>query len=163
MPDVIGVEVVGARSVELQFERFPERLRGQLTLAITKITDTLAGRIRSAAPRRSGRLAGSIRNTVYQNQDSVAGYIAVSEDFAKAGALEYGAPGPRNRNQVKAHEARLDHLWGNKLAQPLTVMVAAHTRTLKVKAHRYLRDPTAAMSGEVLAAIEQACETATNE
>jgi hypothetical protein len=74
---------------------------------------------------------------------------------AKAGALEYGAPGRRGRFTVKAHKMRLSHFMHTPIRQRW-VMVPAYRRTAKIRELRFLRDPAAAMLPRARAELEQA-------
>lgn len=161
MADDIGVQVTGVLKVALRFDEFPEDLRGELLQAVQYLTPRLGSKIASKVPHgETGELASSQVQQIYNDPDQVSGRITFRDDPAKVGALEYGAPGKRPRNKVSAHSMRLDHVFANRLAQPLTVMVAAHSRNLHIAAHRFLRGPLADSEGEINQAFRQAIDDA---
>jgi hypothetical protein len=155
MADQIGIEVVGDRKVALRFEKFPETLRAKFAGPIKSITSRLADMIRARTPKgEKGELPSLVYEQFFDDPDQVSGRVTFGDDYAKVGALEYGAPGPRNRNRVAEHPMELSHVFGSRLNRPLTVMVKAHRRQLNVKAHRMLRDPLAQMSAPALTELE---------
>ena len=160
MPD-FSIEVVGDRKVALRFEKFPERLRAAFVEPIQYLTRRLAGKVRQRAPRgKKGELPGLVIEQFFNDPDQVSGRVTFSDQYAKVGALEYGAPGPRNRNMVKEHKAQLGHFWHLRLNRPITVMVAAHRRQLNTPQFAMLRGPLAEMSGEVISELQAVVNTA---
>lgn len=159
MAEDFGVIVTGDRKVELQFEQFPEALREQLTAPIKEMTSRLAGRIRARLPHgKTGELEHSLVEQFFDDPDQVSGRVTFNADFAKVGALEWGAPGKQNRSAVKEHRAKLDHAWGRKLNAPLMVLIAAHNRHLHLDAHRFLRGPLSESSPEIIEALNAAVD-----
>jgi len=159
MAEDFGVIVTGDRKVELQFEHFPEALREQLIAPIKEMTGRLASRIRSRLPHgKTGELENSLVEQFFDDPDAVSGRVTFDADYAKAGALEWGAPGRQNRQGVKEHRAKLDHAWGRKLNSPLMVIIAAHNRHLHLTAHRFLRGPLSESGPEIIDALNAAVD-----
>lgn len=157
MADDIGVGITGDLKVALQFDKFPEALRAELLKPIKSLTNQLAAKIRAIVPKgKTGKLASEVVEQIFDDPDQVSGRVTFDAEFAKAGALEYGA---HRSTKVRAHEAKLDHAWGKKLNEPLTVLVAAYSRTPSIAAHNMLRGPLAAMSEEVISELRQAIDT----
>lgn len=153
----IGVVITGSRQVELQFEQFPEHLHDKLLARVRSLTSMVASRVRAAVPVKTGKLKGEIVSDIYDDGPTrVAGRVSVSGEYAKAGALEYGAHGTAI---VKAHRATLSHVFGRH-ASPMNVLVAAHTRKLNLPAHRYLHDPFKGLSGEIASQMRETVEEA---
>lgn len=155
MTDDISVIITGDRDVELRFDEFPDRLRDTLRERISGLTDELAARVRGAVPKRTGKLAGEIVDELRETPDEITGIVTLSGEFAKAAALEYGGTG--ETFSVRAHDMRLDHLWGR--AASLVVSVPEHGRSRHDAARRFLRGPLEAMRGEVVASLNEAVQT----
>lgn len=153
MADQFGVEIQGVLKATLRFEQFPEAMRAELLKAIEKLTKFLAAKIRATAP---GTIKSLVITQLFNDPDQVAGRVTVSGDFGKVGALEWGAPGRKAKKTVREHQAKLDHAWGNKLARPITVMIARHNRTLHLEARRFLRGPLASSQGLIEDVLHQA-------
>lgn len=159
MTDNIGVVITGDRQVAIKFDQFPIALHDPLKATITSLTGALAANIRAAAPDKTGKLRSEIQDTVFDDgADRIVGFISVSGDFAKAGALEYGA---HRATRVSAHTAKLDHVWSKRLNAPLTVLIQSYSRRQNVTATRFERGPTQAMSADIAAALEETVNQAT--
>lgn len=161
----IHIEAIGAREVELKFEHFPEQARHAFLQRITSLTAQLLARVQSSEPENTGKLRSETVSQIYDGKDGVVGSVTLAKglsatEYGKAGALEYGAPGPRNRNMVKSHTAQLSRVYG-RLVAPMSVVISAHTRHLNVAEHKFLRGPLESMSGQVLQELEQALAEAT--
>ncbi len=162
MTDTINIVINNERRLGLKFEKFPEEFRAKLLSAIEDLTQKLLARVLSAAPKgQTGQLERSIHAQIFNDKTKVTGRVVVGADFAKAGALEYGGTGEPFK--VKAHSARLDHVFRNKLSSPLDVMVAAHSRQLNMAARRFLRDPAASIEPEVISELREAVGQAAEE
>lgn len=149
--DWTHVEITGARETGLVLEEFPDALYDDLRNEIGGLLEELHERVVVAAPDVTGTLRSEIDGILFADKNRIVGYVSVngpkgSKEFAKAGALEYGAHRPTS---VKAHAMRLDHAWSEKLAAPETVLVAAYTRTPDIEEHNFLRGPLDAMRPEV--------------
>ena len=115
----LGITVEGDRAVELKFETFPQDAHARLLERIADFTAELEAEITAAEPSRTGKLAAETRSAVYDEPERIAGRVAIAAEFGKAAALEYGAHGT---TKVRAHEARLAHVFG-RLISPITVAV----------------------------------------
>jgi hypothetical protein len=161
MAQDFGVIIEGATQVALRFDKFPADLHDALKDAITKDTTVLEGRVREATPARTGRLRSQIDSAVFDDKTKITGAVFVSgddrNDFAKAGALEYGAHGTAT---VKAHAQTLTQVFGVMLDAPMQVMVEAYTRQTNIVAHRFMRNPFSAMESEIEADLREVVDAA---
>lgn len=155
MADDIGVFITGARELDLKFDQFPQSAHRNLRQRIDGLTTELYARVEAAIPKRTGRLAGEVSKALRDKPERITGVISISAEFAKAGALEYGA---HRTAPVKAHAMRLMHLWGRPAPSPLTVEVPAHARTPNIEAERFMRGSIEGMRAEVEAALRQALD-----
>lgn len=151
MTDAISIQITGDRDVGLRFDQFPQQIHAKLLGTITSLTERLYGQVRAATPKRTGRLQSEIAQHVYDSEDRIAGVVSVDAEFAKAGALEYGA---RGRSRITEHSMRLDHVFANRLSGPISVMVEAHSRQMNLVAERFLRGPEGAMAAEAVAELQ---------
>jgi hypothetical protein len=153
-----GFTVTGERKTQIRFDQFPQKAHDTLLRRITALTSQLEARVKMAAPAGTGKLRGAIVQHVYDERvDRIRGRVTFSGDYAKAAALEYGA---HNRTSVAAHPMNLDHVFLRRLQAPISVTVAAHSRTPNITAHRFLRDPMGAMQAQIAAELHQAVEEA---
>ncbi len=156
----LGVVVSGDRNVSIKFDEFPQKLHRQLLARIVALTNALAARVRGAVPVLTGKLQGEIGSRIYDKEDRIVGVVEVTGDYAKAGALEYGAQGT---SQVGSHSLQLDHVFYTKLNGPIAVMVAAHSRQMNLVATRFMRGSEADMRVEITAGLKEAVtETVTD-
>lgn len=161
MADEIGFEIVGDREVQLRLDELPQAVHDSLLRRLTSLTAELAARVEAAAPERTGKLRSEVASRVYDDRvDRIRGRVTLSGEFGKAAALEYGA---HKRTNVAAHAMRLDHVFANRLAAPLTALVAAHSRLANIAATRFLRGPAASMAPEIIAELRQAIVEAAAE
>ena len=166
MGNDLGVIISGDRAVELKFETFPQRLHTRLFSDITTLTGRLAALVRSRVPSQTGKLESQIVGQVFDADARITGRVTVagvkgSQDFAKAGALEYGA---HNLTKVRAHEMRLDHVFADRLNAPLTVMVDAYQRTPNIAESNFMRGSIEDMHGEIVQGLRDGVsETAADQ
>lgn len=157
MADHIGVDIEGVRGAVLRFERFPELARSNLLDRITTLTGRLADLIEANAPKKSGSLAQDIGSGVRQGDWGITGNVFMKRDYAKAGALNYGA---HRATKVRLHMMGLDHFWARKLADPIRVAVKLHRRTPNIAATGFITGPAAAIHDEAIAEMTAAVEEA---
>jgi Bacteriophage HK97-gp10, putative tail-component len=153
------VQIEGDRELALRFERLPDAVQSRLVAALQNISEELAARQRAAAPRRTGRLASEIGKTaIHTGPGFVRASVTVaprsSSDAAKAGALEYGAPGRRGRFTVRAHQRRHGGI---------TQVVHRYDRTARLIESRYIRGPYQAMKQKIEDEIRAAIVAGFNE
>lgn len=156
----IGVEIEGIRGLQLKFDQFPERAREHLYENIAQIIHRLYGAIRSEAPSRSGALRSHIAESMSQGTNYVRGNVRFTGEYAKAGALNYGA---HRKAAVRAHEMRLDHVFGSRLSAPMTVIVDRFDRKPNLASRNFITGPARSMHDEAMMAIQEAIEQAIGE
>ena len=144
-------------------EGFGERAHELLKARITSLTEALETRVLATEPFRTGRLRETTVEKVFSDDpDRVAGYVRITADFGKAGALEYGSHRAITVNERSpAVRARQAHA-GIRAAfsRPSAALAASYVRHTNIAEHRFLRGPLEAMRPEILAEMEQALEEA---
>lgn len=160
--DSIRINVTGDRRVGLRFEEFPDHLYDDLRQEIDSMTNELFAMVQAATPSRTGELRSQERMRLFTDKSRITGYVDVagksgSQDFAKAGALEYGA---HRKTKVASHSMKLDHLWGEKLNAPMDVVVKAYERTPNIAEHAFVRGPLEAMQPQVVSRMNAIVERA---
>jgi hypothetical protein len=161
--DTIRVNISGDRKVELLFEEFPDGLYADLKAEINALSMELFARVEAATPQLTGKLRSEERVRLFADPNRITGYVDIAgtgQDFAKAGALEYGA---HRATQVSAHSMRLDHVFGEMLASPMTVMVDAYSRTPDIQAFAFERGPLDAMAPEIVERLNAVVDRVTAE
>ena len=163
--DAVRIDVAGDRQVGLRFDTFPDALYEDLKTEVNALSLELFARVEAATPSRTGRLRSQERVRLFSDPNRITGYVDIagekgSQDFAKAGALEYGAHG---QAKVSAHSMSLDHHWSRKLGEPETVMVDAYTRSADIAELAFERGPLAAMQPEVASRLNAVVVRATAE
>ena len=158
MAQDLGVTISGDRALELAFDEFPQRAHSRLLTDITTFTKRLEALVRSRAPVRTGKLQSQIVSRISDREEAITGQVTIagasgSQDFAKAGAEEWGAHNARK--PLRAHPMRLDHVFANRLNAPITVMVAAHSRTPNIAAQRFMRGSIEEMGPEILQGLRE--------
>ena len=147
-----GFELQQGRRVELWLQSLPETMQASVEAAITRATDKLLMLAREKAPKRTGKLASEIQSRVVSDPHRITGIVGIVADsrneYGKAAAEEYGA---HRRINVKAHSAKLSHLWSLPIAQ-ISVKVEAHQRKLNIRKQNFLH---AALDEMRDAAIEE--------
>jgi hypothetical protein len=151
-----AVRITGATEVGVKLDQLPARLRAGFLERITALTTQLHAEVVGAEPDRTGRLRNTTVMRVEDTPGRIRGRVFVDADFAKAGALEYGAHGTAN---VRAHAERLDHLWSRFIA-PMTVMVAEHSRQLNIAEHRFMRGSLEELEAEITADLQEVIDEA---
>jgi hypothetical protein len=163
--DAVHINVTGARQTGVRFDEFPDALYEDLKGEINALSIELYARVEALTPMDTGLLRGEERLRVFADPNRITGYVDIagargSQDFAKAGALEYGAHRP---GKVAAHSMRLDHYWSLKLAEPETVLVGAFTRTPNIGEVAFERGALATMQPEAIARLNAVVARATAE
>jgi hypothetical protein len=161
--DAIKIELSGERQVGLRFDEFPTQLYTDFQKEIAALGEELLDRVEAATPELTGRLRGEERLRVFSDPNRITAYVDIagekgSQDFAKAAALEYGA---HKATKVKAHTMRLDHVWAEKLNEPMTVLVADYSRTPDIDEVAFERGPLASMQSEAVARLNAVVARAT--
>lgn len=156
--DSFRVDVTGARDVGVRLDAFPDGLYEDLRNEIDSLAHELEELVIAATPEKTGKLRSEVRMRLFADKSRISGRVDIAAsgtEAAKAGALEYGA---HRATSVRAHQMRLDHAWGEKLAEPITVLVAAYNRTPDVAERAFERGPLAEMQPEILARLNALVE-----
>jgi hypothetical protein len=155
--------VSGDREVALAYERFPDELRERIRARMQRIVDRLESASRDAAPYKTGKLKSEIRGHVYaDNPQRVAGYVQVdaagggSDEYRKAGALEYGVHKTRSLAGRLAGHNFTARLRSSRVRDRLN-------GPIQQRAYRYLRGPLDEMRGDIEAEMTQAIGEATEQ
>lgn len=160
---IFGIELAEDRRVTLRFEKFPGFAHDRLLAALQRIEQRLHAAVLAETPVRTGALKAQIGSHTYDHGARIAAVVGVRDKTArgakKATALEYGAKKPMI---VKAHEAKLSHVYG-RLISPIMVTIPAHQRTPNITARRFLRGPVQAIRSSALAELQAAMEQATRD
>jgi hypothetical protein len=165
--DSVRIDVQGALSVGLRFDRFPDALYDDLKREIEALSAELLARVEAATPSRTGRLRSKERVRLFTDPGSIKGQVFIDAgkvsggEYAKAAALEYGETG--EWADVKRHDMLLDHVFARKLVAPTVVLVAAFARVPNIEEHAFERGPLAAMQPEVQARLNAVVEKAAAE
>lgn len=158
-----GVQIEGARRAVLRFEQFPAKAHDRLLATLESLKDRLVAAVRAEEPKHTGRLEEETGGRVYDHGSRIAAVVGVraytKSDALKAAALEYGS---HKALTVRAHQARLSHLFSRAIA-PITVTVSDHSRTPDIAPHRFLRGPLEAMRADAQAEMEAAVAAAAEE
>lgn len=159
--DAVKFTTTSARQVEVTVDAFPDGLYGDLERKIRSLTAQAFGRIQARMPSLTGKLRSELRQRVFTDKNQITGYIDIdapkgSQELAKAGAEEYGAH--KARGLIKAHRMKLDHVWDQRLASPITVMVSAHARPPNIAEVAFERGALAEMQPVIIAELNEAVE-----
>jgi hypothetical protein len=157
----VAINPSDERRILVRLDGLPSQLRTALRPAITSLTQQLLQRVRAAEPVRTGRLRQATQAFVDERRDRISGKVRVlafrgrtaprgSHNVAAA-ALEYGA---HRRFTVRAHRARLGHVFGQRRTGGM-VMVEAYQRHANITARRFLRSPAAAMRPRIQAELQR--------
>lgn len=159
--DTIRIDVTGDRQVGLRFDQFPDVLYEDLRKEIDALSIELYVRVQAATPTQTGLLHSQERLRLFTDENRITGYVDIQgrtgADFAKAGALEYGA---KRTHKVAAHAMELDHFWADKLNAPITVMVGAFSRSANGPELAFERGPLEAMRPEIIGRLNAVVEKA---
>jgi hypothetical protein len=166
MTGTIRFDVTNARQVGLRFEAFPDALYEDLRREIDALSNELFMRVQALTPSRSGDLRSKERLRLFTDKTRITGYIDIagekgSQDFAKAGALEYGTRG--RANKVSAHAMKLDHYWSQKLVEPVTVLTRSFERTPNVAQFAFERGALATYQPEVASRLNAVVDNAVKD
>lgn len=159
-----ALEISGDRSAALRFEQFPAFAHDRLLGALQSIEQRLEAAVLASEPTRSGALRGLTGGRVYDHGNRIAAVVGVraqtADEARKAAALEYGSR--KQAITVRAHEARLAHIWKRAIAE-INVSVPSYERTPDIAAVRFLRSPIQAIRDEALAELRAALDQAVED
>ncbi len=152
MAETFDILVIGDTQLQAFIGELPARVNAELQAAMRDVAALLEGAVVAAEPSRTGKLRSATRPFVRENPAGVTGGVQVRGDAGKAGALEYGA---HRAFSLKEHWARRSVVFGRE-APSQSVLVDEYVRRANITADRFLRDPFAALQGQILARIEKA-------
>ena len=137
------IVISGDRRVVARFAEWPAELHDALLARIRELTAELEVRVRALAPERTGKLRSEIVSRIYDDLQRIKGVVTLdgdlpSSEYAKAAALEYGAPGRRGRFKVRAYSRTISQAFGRDIS-PTRVDVEAYSRVANLDAQLYLR------------------------
>jgi hypothetical protein len=154
----LGAIISGDRKVEQLFDAFPNSLRPELREVISDEIAQLAARVRAAVPRKTGRLQSEIATALQERDSRISGIVHLTGEYAKAGALEYGA---HRTITIHAHSERLDHIWHRLFG--MTVEVPTYERHQNLEAERFLRGTFAELQAQITQRLQQVVDEAVRE
>ena len=151
------VVITGDRRVVARFGEWPAELHDALLARIRELTAELEARVRALAPERTGKLKSEITSRVYDDPQRIKGAVTIEGDlpgseYAKAAALEYGAPGRRGRFKVRAYRRTITEAFGRDIS-PTRIDVDAYSRIANLDARAYLRGGLAGMEPQAAAEL----------
>lgn len=130
-------------NVQVDFNAANDRVRYEIRRTIYALTaklqrviqeDMLTGQRLKV---RSGRLRGSISSKIDESRDMIIGTVGAGGALVPYAFLhEFGLTGPLG---VKAHLRKIKQAFGKPIT-PKQVVVGAHTRNVKFKELRFMRD-----------------------
>ena len=156
----LNVIITDDRKIELRFDEWPRQLRADIIDKIRTLTARLHARVLSLEPKKTGRLQSTTVKRIYEDPEKIKGAVTVNADFAKAGALEFGAPGGRSRPDVRGHQRLQTHVFGQEIS-PERVFVSPYHRVARIEARLFMRAGLEGMSGETEGALRGLLDQAT--
>jgi hypothetical protein len=141
--------ITGDRSVVARFGTWPKEIHDTLLARIRTLTSELEERVRALAPERTGKLKSEITSRVFDDPQKIKGLVTLDGDlspseYAKAAALEYGAPGRGGRFKVRAYRRTISEAFGRDIS-PTSIDVDAYSRVANIDEHLFLRGGLAGM------------------
>jgi hypothetical protein len=160
----LGIALDGsANRVALRFEHFPQAAHDRLLATLTSLEQRLEAMVIAAEPNLSGALRGLTGGRVYDHDSRIAAVVGVrtqtKAEALKAAALEYGS---HKALMVRAHTAKLAHLWSRAINQ-IVVDVPEYGRTSNIDPLNFLRGPLAAIRGDALDEMRAALDAAVKD
>lgn len=159
--------ITGDRRVVARFGEWPKELHDTLLARIRALTSELEARVRAKAPERTGKLKEEIVSRVFDDPEKIKGLVTLDggltgSEYAKAGALEYGAPGRGGRHKVSAYRRTITEAFGRDIS-PTEIDVSAYTRIANIDAQLYLRGGLADVEADAVAQLQEAMDKSTKE
>lgn len=156
---------VDDRRLSVHLDELPRQLQRQLRFRIQALTQSLLTGVIAAEPARTGYLRSQTRAYVDERPNWIRGRVRIRPTGraqwigAYFGALEYGV---HSAFTVKAHRARLTHMFGRAVS-PRSVAIPAHLRRVDITERRFLRRPGAVVLARARTEIQEAINTAVAE
>lgn len=154
----IDVVITGDTRVTARFAEWPAELHGASHAKIADMVSVLEDRVRALVPVRTGKLRSEIVSLVWDDPDHIRGVVTIggnlpSAEYAKAGALEYGAPGKRGASQVAGYQRTIGQVFG-RAVDALTIEVGAHSRVARLDAMMFFRGGLAQVEPQATAELQ---------
>jgi len=151
--------ITGDRRIIARFGEWPAELHDALHARISALTDALKARVQALAPSRTDKLKDEIISTVFDDPKKIKGLVTLEEglsnsEYAKAGALEYGAPGRGGRHEVSSYSRTIAEAFGRDIS-PTRINVSAYKRIANIDARFYLRGGLGDVETEATAELQQ--------
>ncbi len=152
--------ITGDRAVVARFAEWPKELHDTLLARIRGLTRQLESRVRALAPSRTDTLKDEIISRVFDDPQRIKGMVTLEgglsgSEYAKAGALEYGAPGHKGRQKVSAYRRSITEAFGRDIS-PMSIEVKTHLRAAHIEERFYLRGGLAGMEAEAVTELTAA-------
>ena len=151
---LIVFDVTGPLKGGIRFDVFPDTLREDLLTEIESLGREAFARVAAGVPHLTGRLASQEELEIVNEPGRVAAIVdfggdgAESNDFAKAGALEYGSTG--KSHEVQPHLMTITEAFGRLLDAPMTRITKQFSRTPDITADFFVRGAMAGMQNEII-------------
>ncbi|HYM34819.1 MAG TPA: hypothetical protein VET48_05440 [Steroidobacteraceae bacterium] len=154
--------ITGDRRVVARFGEWPKEIHDQLLERIRNLTKQLEERVRALAPSRTDKLKEEIISKIFDDPEKIKGLVTLESglsgsEYAKAAALEYGAPGRGGAFKVRAYRRTISEAFGRDIS-PTAIDVGAYTRIANIDEHLYLRGGLAGMEEEAVAELTAAMD-----
>ena len=151
--------ITGDRRIIARFGEWPKELHDSLLARIRALTDALEGRVQALAPERTGKLKSEITSRLFDDPQKIKGLVTLDgglsgSEYAKAAALEYGAPGRGGRFKVSAYSRTIAEAFGRDIS-PTRIDVRAYDRIASIDARVYLRGGLGDVEAEATAELQQ--------
>ena len=151
--------ITGDRRIVARFGEWPKELHDALFVRIKALTEALEGRVQALAPERTGKLKSEITSRVFNDPQKIKGLVTLDgglsgSEYAKAAALEYGAPGRGGRHEVSSYSRTIAEAFGRDIS-PKRIDVSAYKRIANIDARVYLRGGLADVEAEATAQLQQ--------
>jgi hypothetical protein len=129
------------------------------------LTSELEARVRALAPSRTDKLKEEITSKVFDDPQKIKGLVTLDgglpgSEYAKAAALEYGAPGKGGRFKVRPYSRTISEAFGRDIS-PMRINVSAYSRIANIDARFYLRGGLSDVEGDAVTELQQAIDQST--
>lgn len=154
---MIEITVTGQDRVYAMLKGLPPRVFGEVKDEVSRLTIALLRYVKerklSGDPlhNRTGTLRAKVNQRVVSDAQAVVGTVGVKLSYAAA--HEFGVD---KEVQVKEHLVRIKQAFGKPLASPVTFIMPAHGRHMKLPQRSFLRSALKDMSPEIQKGLRDA-------
>jgi len=158
---MIDIQITGQDRVYAMLSGLPHRVFGEMKDEITRLTFKLLRFVKerklSGDPlhNRTGTLRRKINSRVEAGGSAVTGTVGVKLSYAPA--HEFGVD---KQVQVKEHLRTIKQAFGKPLAAPVTFIMPAHSRHMRLPERSFLRSALREMGPEISKALKEALHRA---